>query len=255
MLLNGFRFSLLIFVFIFTKSFNLQEGNIVGYERNQGNPQMNDFPPEGKDHSQKDNQPNDNSNSKSQQKLEEELKRQLELNETLKREIDRNLKYITILSITGITMFSIIIFIVCRTFCNYRKKQAIVNEMNITNSYKTKIINMNNNNINENNENKNIFSSSASSIEESNYNLLKNEKNKSQSNNMINSYNMDKDLEENNNINNYSSEEKVKNYDAPNMANYSNIVLNDDNKTLTNNPDMFVPSRTDKILYKPYKEI
>ena len=31
-----------------------------------------------------------------------------------------------------------------------------------------------------------------------------------------------------------------------------NESVNDDNKTLTNNPDLFIQSKTDKILYQPY---
>ena len=30
--------------------------------------------------------------------------------------------------------------------------------------------------------------------------------------------------------------------------------INDDNKTLTNNPDIFIQSKTDKMLYRPYSE-
>ena len=38
------------------------------------------------------------------------------------------------------------------------------------------------------------------------------------------------------------------------IADYSNIVFNDDSKTLTNNPDLFLPSRIDRILYKSYSK-
>ena len=51
--------------------------------------------------------------------------------------------------------------------------------------------------------------------------------------------------------------ESEKNFDAPNapkIEDDSNVVVNDDNKTLTNNPDVFIQSRMDKILYKPYSE-
>ena len=33
---------------------------------------------------------------------------------------------------------------------------------------------------------------------------------------------------------------------------FNNESINDDNKTLTNNPDVFIQSKTDKILYQPY---
>ncbi len=42
--------------------------------------------------------------------------------------------------------------------------------------------------------------------------------------------------------------------DAPKIDIFNDEKLNDDNKTLTNNPDVFLPSKTDKILYRPYSD-
>ena len=148
-------------------------------------------------------------------------------------------------------MFSIIVFISIKTFIKCKKNKQF-NKSQKENNIDKKV-DLNDIHISEKNvENNNIIISLSSndSIEKSNYNLLNSDKNIniSDNNNIL-----DSKKEENlNNNNNVVSDEIEKNYDAPKFANYSNIVINDDNKTLTNNPDLFVPSKMDRILYKPY---
>ena len=134
-------------------------------------------------------------------------------------------------------MFSIIVYILIKIYSNYSKNKSNTIEKENPRIKKSKT---------EQN------SSSNSSIKSSNNNLSNS--NKSiyiSNNNMIN-------FESNNissiNYNNSVFPKEKKNYDAPYMADYSEIIINDDNKTLTNNPDMFVPSRMDRILYKPYSK-
>ncbi len=182
------------------------------------------------------------------QKLETDYQKKLEENNLLKKQIEKNIKYIKILLTTGITMFSIIVYISIKIIVGYTKKKS--NSMEINNS-KLKQSKIDNNNLNISNERSNISSSTNSSIQESNFNLFNSAKSINMSNNII-----IPEVNINNNSIKYKSfePEEEKNYDAPKMANYSNIVINDDNKTLTNNPDMFVPSRMDRILYQPYSK-
>ena len=95
-----------------------------------------------------------------------------------------------------------------------------------------------------------ILSSSNSSIEKSNYNLLNLNKNI----NILNNNEVLSGANNNPNNNSFVPLEEENNYDVPKIADYSNIVINDENKTLTNNPDLFVPSRMDRILYNPYSK-
>lgn len=175
--------------------------------------------------------------------LENDYKKKLEENNILKQQIDKKIRYIKVLLTSGIIMFSIIVYICIKTFFKCKKNENKGNQIGIKKNIhkKEKIEQLNG-------INSNIVPSFNSSIEKSSYNLLNSDKNisMSNSNNNISSFNI-----ENNSINNISSENE-KNYDAPKLADYSNIVINDDNKTLTNNPDLFVPSRMDRILYRPY---
>jgi hypothetical protein len=174
------------------------------------------------------------------EKLENDYQKQLEENNKLKQQIEKNIKYIKILLTTGVIMFSIILFIFIKILINCKKTKSIK---------KNKNQNQNKNQL----QDTNVISSN-SSINKSNYNLLDSEKNINiSSNNISMSEENNNDLSnKNNNLN--ENEEIVNNgdCDAPNMANFGNVVINDDNKTLTNNPDVFIPSRMDKILYKPY---
>ena len=171
------------------------------------------------------------------ERLENDYQNKLKENKFLNQQIEKNLKYIRILLTSGIIMFSIIIYISIKIYL--KKKQ---------NKKKSKIkidkINDSNINKNENIQESEIsnISSINSSIDKSNYNLFNNSNNNNQE---------EKDYDNSNNNN-----QEEKNYDAPKIANFSNveIEINDDNKTLTNNPDLFVPSRMDRILYRPYSK-
>ena len=180
------------------------------------------------------------------EQLEYDYKKKLEENNKLKKQIEKNIKYIKILLTTGIIMLSIIIYISIKIYLKYLRKKSIPEKIKKTQKIKKSEIN----NQDINSENK-ILSSTNSSIKNSNYNLLNSNKN-------INISNNNEVLSEINNSQNNKSFvplEEENNCDAPKMADYSNIVIiNDDNKTLTNNPDLFVPSRMDRILYKPYSK-
>ena len=179
------------------------------------------------------------------EQLESDYNKKLEENNKLKKQIEKNIKYIKILLTTGIIMLSIIIYILIKLYLKYSRQKSIQKQIK-----KLRIEKSKNNNEDKNKEKK-IISSSNSSILKSNYNLLNSNKN-------IKISNKNESLSEDNNNPKSSSffsvEEEEKNYDAPKIADYSNIVINDDNKTLTNNPDLFIPSRMDKILYKPYSK-
>ena len=182
------------------------------------------------------------------EQLESDYKKKLEENNKLKKQIEKNIKYIKILLTTGIIMLSIIIYISIKLYLKYLRKKSIPEK--IKKIQKIKKSKINNQDINSENK---ILSSTNSSIKNSNYNLLN-----SNTNININISNNSEVLSEINNSQNNKSFiplEEENNCDAPKMADYSNIVIiNDDNKTLTNNPDLFVPSRMDRILYKPYSK-
>ena len=211
----------------------------------QFNKQSNIFPRNLEINSPPDDLPPDELQLLEQQKeqLESDYKKKLEENSKLKKQIEKKIKYIKILLTTGISMLSIIIYFSIKIYMKYSRQKSIQNEIK-----KLRIKNSKNNNENKYKGKLNI-SSSNSSIEKSNDNLLK-------SNSDINmSNNNNEDISEvnNNQNNNFNKNlEEENNYDAAQIVDCSNIVINDDNKTLTNNPDFFVPSRMDRILYKPY---
>ena len=181
--------------------------------------------------------------------LENEYRKKLEENNLLKQQIEKQKTYIKVLLTSCIIMFSIIVFISIKTIIKCKKNKQFKNAEKGNNINKKK--ELNNIYISEKNiENNNIISSlnSNDSIEKSNYNLLNSDKNI----NILNNNNIsDSKKEDNlNNNNNVVSDEN--NFDAPKIANFSNIIINDENKTLTNNPDIFIPSKMDRILYKPY---
>ena len=189
---------------------------------------------------------------KEEQKLISDYEDKIKENEDLKKKIEENIKYIKILLTTAVLMLSIIIFIIIRIYFKFKKRKsyeieaqkAIYKNAGLKNS----ISNLNPNNNNSQNK---ILSSSNFSFEKSNYNLLNSDKNISVSTNSISNSKRNNDL----NNNSFIPEENENNFDAPNapkIEDYSNIVINDDNKTLTNNPDVFIQSKRDKILYRPY---
>jgi len=178
------------------------------------------------------------------EQLENDYQKKLEENSLLKKQIEEKIKYIKILLTTNIITFSIILYISIKAIINCKKKKSKshtkIGKNKFKNEHINNIDNMNNIDDYEKNKDRNKNKSSLNfSIENSNYNIIKSDK----------SINNSDELDNNNSL---VCEDNEKNYDAPKMANYSNIVINDDNKTLTNNPDVFVPSRMDKILYKPY---
>ena len=178
------------------------------------------------------------------EQLENDYKKKLEENSLLKKQIEEKIKYIKILLTTNIIMFSIILYISIKAIIKCKKKSKSHTQIG-KNIFKNEQINnidnmKNMDNIEKNRDKNNNKSSLNFSMENSSYNIIKSD------NKSINNSN---ELDNNNSL---VCEDNEKNYDAPKMANYSNIVINDDNKTLTNNPDVFVPSRMDKILYRPY---
>lgn len=184
------------------------------------------------------------------QKLETDYQKKLEENNLLKQQIEKNIKYIKILLTTGIIMFLIIVFILIKILYNCKKNNNKSSQIEIDQSILKNIkIKDDIMNASKQENNKSQIKSNAS-IGKSNYNILgKSEIISSNNNISISEINNDS-----NSKNNDMPEEEVHNYDAPNMANFSGEVVNDDNRTLTNNPDAFVPSRMDRILYKPYSK-
>ena len=189
---------------------------------------------------------------KEEKKLISDYEDKIKENEYLKKKIEENIKYIKILLTTAVLMLSIIIFIIIRIYFKFKKRKSYEIEAQKA-IYKNAGIKSNDSNIYSNsiNSQNRILSSSNFSIEKSNYNLLNSDKNISVSTNSISN------SKGNNNLSNNSfiPEENENNFDAPNapkIEDYSNIVINDDNKTLTNNPDVFIQSKMDKILYRPY---
>lgn len=193
------------------------------------NPDIN--PPRRKDPSEKDKETD---TTKEESKIKEDYDEQLKENLLLKEQIENKLKYIKILLITGGIMLLIIIIILFKIFLDKKKTKKNKKDtelVELQNSGKNKI-NLNN------------------SIENSNFNLLNSELAQSNSvsisfnsQNHSNISNVDKSKINEDNRNNLSSVKKEE-------FNIENV--NDDYKTLTNNPDIFIPSRTDKILYQPY---
>ena len=223
---NNIFILILLVIFIRANSSNQQnKDNPKNFDFNDGPP--DDIPP-GKIEDLK----------QQKEQLESDYKKKLEENNKLKKQIDKNIKYIKILLTTGIMMLSIIIYISIKIYLKYSRNKSLKKEVK---------------NFRINNQNKkNKIISSSYSIGKSNYNLL-NSKNNINMN--ISNYNEAISYNPNNqNNNSFVPLEEENNYDAPKIADYSNIVINDDNKTLTNNPDLFVPSRMDRILYKPYSK-
>lgn len=189
---------------------------------------------------------------KEEQKLMNDYKEKMEENNLLKKQIEKNIKYIKILLTTGIIMFLIIVFTIIKLYLNCKKNN--LSQIDIKSSLRNAQIGGNKISL-QNQEPNKVQISSSSTIAKSSYNLLDSEKSVNISSHNISISELNNSSNNNNNL--FSIEEKEKNYDAPNapkIEDYSNIVINDDNRTLTNNPDIFLPSRMDKILYKPYSK-
>ena len=185
---------------------------------------------------------------KEEKKLISDYEDKIKENEDLKKKIEENIKYIKILLTTAVLMLSIIIFIIIRIYLKFKKRKSY--EIEAKKAF-YKNAGLKNNISNSNIPQSKILSSSNFSIEKSNYNLLNSDKNISISTNSISNSKRNNELSNNS----FIPEENENNFDAPNapkVEDYSNIVINDDNKTLTNNPDVFIQSKMDKILYRPY---
>ena len=168
-------------------------------------------------------------------KLKKEVEAKMKENLLLKEEIENKLKYIKILLVTGVVMLVIIIAILIKTcFCKKKKKIKPTgsNTVELPDTKKNK-----KNSVPENNE-----------IEESSYNILNNSL-KNSSNISSNDVSLQNNLS---NDNNNISEENVNNLNSNKIEELFKESVNDENKTLTNNPDIFIQSKTDKILYQPY---
>ena len=185
---------------------------------------------------------------KEEKKLISDYEDKIKENEDLKKKIEENIKYIKILLTTAVLMLSIIIFIIIRIYLKFKKRKSY--EIEAKKAF-YKNAGLKNNISNSNIPQSKILSSSNFSIEKSNYNLLNSDKNNNVSTNSISNSKRNNELSNNS----FIPEENENNFDAPNapkVEDYSNIVINDDNKTLTNNPDVFIQSKMDKILYRPY---
>ena len=178
-----------------------------------------------------DNRPDDNPRDpkksdmdKEEDKLKNDYEEKMKENLLLKQQIEDKLKYIKILFVTGIIMLLIIIFILVK-MCIGRKKNKIIPiapKMSELKNFKK---------IDNNLSNSDLSISNSISISSNN----------SYSNNR--------------NINNSNlNENKGKSLNSANIEEFPEEKINDDNKTLTNNPDIFISSKTDKMLYQPYSK-
>ena len=178
--------------------------------------------------------PKDISKETEEDILKRQVEEKMEENLKLKEEIENKLKYIKILLVTGVIMLAIIIAILIKVcFCKKKKKTKLKN------SSAVELHNTNKKKINSNNVN--------NEIEDSSYNILN-----SSLKNLSNISSNDISLQNNSSSDNNISDENVNNLESNKNEISFNENVNDDNKTLTNNPDIFIQSKTDKILYQPY---
>ena len=174
----------------------------------------------------------DDMNEKRKNEYEEKMKENL----LLKQQIENKLIYIKILLVTGGIMLFIIIFILFKMRC-CKKEKTEKKEYIQNNSNEVK----NQNNINNND------------LGESGYNLIKSNMSKINDSLNISSNNYNsQNISDNNNSN--IIENKRNDLNNNKIGGLIIEEINDDNKTLTNNPDIFIQSKTDKMLYRPYSE-
>jgi hypothetical protein len=165
-----------------------------------------------------------------------EYEEKMKENLLLKQQIENKLIYIKILLITGGIMLFIIIFILFKMRC-CKKEKTEKKEYIQNNSNEVK----NQNNINNND------------LGESGYNLIKSNMSKINDSLNISSNNYNsQNISDNTNSNIIVN--KKNNLNENKIGGLINEEINDDNKTLTNNPDIFIQSKTDKMLYRPYSE-
>ena len=170
------------------------------------------------------------------EKRKNEYEEKMKENLLLKQQIENKLIYIKILLVTGGIMLFIIIFILFKMRCckkeKIEKKEYIQNNSNEV---------KNQNNINNND------------LGESGYNLIKSNMSKINDSLNISSNNYNsQNISDNNNSN--IIENKRNDLNNNKIGGLIIEEINDDNKTLTNNPDIFIQSKTDKMLYRPYSE-
>jgi len=227
---NYIRYYLIILIILFSSIYCSNANKI---RKLQG---PMDIPPDDDKHDD-DNQkePKKSDMDKEKDILKNDYEEKMKENLLLKQQIEEKLKYIKILFVTGIIMLLIIIFILVKT-CIGRKKNKIIP----INPKMAELKNF-----------KKIENSLNSRIANSNYNLLNSDLSISNSISISsnNSYS------NNRNINNSNlNENKGKILNSANIEEFPEEKINDDNKTLTNNPDIFISSKTDKMLYQPYSK-
>ena len=194
-----------------------------------------------------------------EKKLVKEYEEKMKENDELTQKIAKKKKYINILISTGFLKLIITILLITKIYFKCLKKNIYQNSKKNV-SIRNNEINLKDNdknNISLESNRSSILSTSISSIQKSSYNLLNSNSNIDVNigNDNMNIY----QISEQSNSDFFAGKENEseKNFDAPNapkIEDDSNAVINDDNKTLTNNPDVFIQSRMDKILYKPYSE-
>ena len=196
-----------------------------------------------------------------EKKLVKEYEEKMKENDELTQNIAKKIKYIKILVSTGFLKLIITILLITKIYSKCQKKNIYqISNKNV--SIKNNEINLKDNdknNISLESNQSSILSTSISSIQKSSYNLLNSNSNKSVNigNENLSVYQISERSNNDSFVGKENENENEKNFDAPNapkIEDDSNVVINDDNKTLTNNPDVFIQSRMDKILYKPYSE-
>ena len=222
---------LLILILLFQNSY-CSIDNKNGFPENNGPPGDDKKPekiPKG---------PSEDEINREEDKLKNDYEEKMKENLLLKQQIENKLKYIKILFVTGVIMLLIIIFIIIKICIGKRKKK---------NNIESKVVELKNSPKNNLNSNHNI--------EDSGFNIIKSNKDLSKISNESNNSNIDNNHE--NIINNSNSdlnEIQENNLNLNRLEDISKENINDDNKTLTNNPDIFISSKTDKILYQPYSQ-
>jgi len=194
-----------------------------------------------------------------EKKLIKEYEEKMKENELLTQKIAKKIKYIKIFVSTGFLKLIISFLLITKIYSKCQKTNIYqIAKKNVSNrNSEINLKDSNKNNISLESNQSSILSTSNSSIQKSSFNLLNSSSNKSinADNDNISNYQMSE--QSNNDSFVVKENENENNFDAPNapkIEDNSNVVINDDNKTLTNNPDVFIPSRMDKILYKPYSE-
>jgi len=194
-----------------------------------------------------------------EKKLIKEYEEKMKENELLTQKIAKKIKYIKIFVSTGFLKLIISFLLITKIYSKWQKTNIYqITKKNISNrNSEINLKDSNKNNISLESNQSSILSTSNSSIQKSSFNLLNSSSNKSINIDNDNISNFQISEQSNNDSFVEKENENENNFDAPNapkIEDNSNVIINEDNKTLTNNPDVFIPSRMDKILYKPYSE-